>query len=245
MVGVNMDMTERRESEAALQRANADLEQFAHAASHDLQEPLRMITLYTDLLNRRHHDDLAEDAKHLLGIIRNSAARIGELVADLLSYTQAAGADRVASETVDANVVLQEVLHTLQARIAAVNAEISADNLPRLRVHRTHLVQLLQNLLSNALKYHRSGCRPVIHVGTVSRKHGMAELLVVDNGIGIPAEYQERIFGLFRRLHGPAVPGTGIGLAICKKIVERYNGTISVESTPGQGSTFRLTLPQA
>lgn len=245
MVGVNMDMTERRESEAALQRANADLEQFAHAASHDLQEPLRMITLYTDLLKRRHNDALSEDAQHLLGIVRNSAARIGELVADLLSYTQAAAADRVTSEPVDANGVLQEVLHTLQASIGAVNAEISTDNLPRFRVHRTHLIQLLQNLLSNALKYHRSGCRPVIHVGTASSKHGMAELLVVDNGIGIPAEYRERIFGLFRRLHGPTVPGTGIGLAICKKIVERYNGSILVESTPGQGSTFRLTLPQA
>jgi PAS domain S-box-containing protein len=243
MVGVNMDMTERRESEMALRRANADLQQFAYAASHDLQEPLRMITLYTELLTRRYNDALPNDARHILSTIRTGAFRITELVKDLLSYTQTTETEAATAPGVDANVVFREVLATLSPAVANTGARIVTDDLPVFLVQRTHLLQILQNLISNAIKYRRPNEKPVVHISSTRGEHGMTELLVKDNGIGIQAEYHERIFGLFRRLHGQSVPGTGIGLAICRKIVERYNGKIWLESTPGTGSTFHLTLP--
>jgi PAS domain S-box-containing protein len=243
MVGVNMDLTERRESEAALRSANADLEQFAYAASHDLREPLRMIRLYTELLTRRHRDTLPQDAQHLFEIVRTAASRATDLVADLLSYTQATTIDAAARGEVDANDVLREVLATLEPSIVHTSASITSDRLPILRMHRTHLVQILQNLLSNALKYHQPDKPPVVHIGGTRHEHGFDELCVTDNGVGIAATHHEVIFGLFRRLQGPEVPGTGIGLAICKKIVERYGGRIWVESGPATGSVFHVTLP--
>ena len=244
MVGVNLDMTERREAEAALRRANADLQQFAYAVSHDLQEPLRMITLYTDLFNRRHQHVLNSDGHHLLGVIRSSGTRMIELVRDLLEYTSTGTIESVTS-AVDANVVVQDVLSGLQAQIEASGARVTCERLPVLRVHRTHLFQILQNLLSNAVKYRKPDQAPSVVIDSRTNEHGMAELFVQDTGIGIAPEYHERIFGIFRRLHGASVPGTGIGLAICKRIVEQYDGAIWVESTPDVGSTFRFTLPAA
>ena len=231
-------------SVAALRRANADLEQFAYAASHDLQEPLRVIALYSELLRRRHEGALNDDGKELLATVTDAAGRINALVKDLLSYTQTASLDDTTPSVVNANDVMNDVRSGLRVQIAATNATVTSDLLPEVRVHRTHLVQLFQNLISNALKYHTPGKPPVIHV-SATRQDGWVELVVRDNGIGIPTEYQERIFGVFKRLHSQRVPGTGIGLAICKKIVDCYGGTISVESAPGEGAAFIVKLPAA
>lgn len=233
------------QSNAALRRANEDLEQFAYAASHDLQEPLRMITLYSELLTRRHRDTMAPAAQHLLGTITNAARRINELVNDLLSYTNAASIDATPPPVMEIQPVLEEVKNTLQERIVSTETTIFSGALASVRIHRTHLFQLLQNLVSNSIKYHNPGVPPVIRIATRPIAEGRIELSVEDNGIGIEPEYHERIFGIFKRLHSSSVPGTGIGLAICKKIVEYYGGTIRVESDAGEGATFYLTLPAA
>jgi PAS domain S-box-containing protein len=230
-------------SNAALRRANEDLEQFAYAASHDLQEPLRMIGIFSELLERRHRDTLSPDARRLLSTITEGAVRINELVKDLLSYTNAASLDALTALATDPNDVLEDVRKALQNLIQDTHATITSDNLPNVHVHRTHLVQLLQNLVSNSLKYHSPERLPIIHVTSAPAAGGMTEFLVQDNGIGIEPEYHDRIFGVFKRLHSRRVPGTGIGLAICKKIVNYYGGVIQVESVPGSGSTFRFTLP--
>jgi light-regulated signal transduction histidine kinase (bacteriophytochrome) len=231
------------QSNDALRRANNDLEQFAYAASHDLQEPLRLIVLYTQLLERRHRAILPADAQQLLETITDAARRINELVRDLLSYTNTASLDAVAPPLTDLNTVLADVRKTLRERIDSTNAVVTSDLLPNVRAHRTHIFQILQNLVSNSIKYRKPGQTPSIHVTSAGRVDGMVELLVQDDGIGIAPEYHERVFGIFKRLHARSVPGTGIGLAICKKIVEHYGGSIAVESRAGEGSTFRVTLP--
>ncbi|HYI95177.1 MAG TPA: PAS domain S-box protein [Bryobacteraceae bacterium] len=232
------------QSHAALLRANNDLEQFAYAASHDLQEPLRLILLYSQLLRRRHNESLSVDAQQLLDTITESARRINVLVKDLLSYTNVASLDAVVPALLDPNSVLEDVRSTLQETIAQTQAVITADALPRIRIHRTHLFQLFQNLLSNSIKYHSPGQAPVVHVtGSPDDASGTVEVVVRDNGSGIAPEYHERVFGVFKRLHASDIPGTGIGLAICKKIVEHYGGRIWVESTVGMGARFHLTLP--
>jgi light-regulated signal transduction histidine kinase (bacteriophytochrome) len=233
------------QSNAALLRANQDLEQFAYAASHDLQEPLRLIMLYSQLLHRRYDQSLSEDAKQLLGTITESATRITDLVRDLLSYTNAASLDGLEPPATDLNVILGEVRNTLQERLASTSTVLSSDSLPIVRVHRAHLLQLFQNLLSNSIKYRSPDRALAIHVSSSNRENGMMELLVRDNGIGISPEYHERVFGVFKRLHTRSIPGTGIGLAICKKIVEYYGGSIRVDGAEGEGCTFHLTLPLA
>ena len=231
------------QSNAALVRANNDLEQFAYAASHDLQEPLRLILLYSQLLRRRYDESLSVDAQQLLDTITDSARRINELVKDLLSYTNVASLEAMLPALIDPNAVLDEVKIALQETIAQKEAIVTADRLPEVRIHRTHLFQLFQNLLSNGIKYHSLGQTPVIHVTSERNGPATVELIVRDNGIGIAHEYHERVFGVFKRLHASNIPGTGIGLAICKKIVEHYGGRIWVESAVGAGSTFHLTLP--
>lgn len=251
-LAIMRDTTREREarniltqSNEALRRANADLEQFAYAASHDLQEPLRVVTLFSQLLDRRHREALPADAQQLIATINDAARRINDLVQDLLSYTKTASLDAASPPVADSHIVLAEALNTLQEPIAAAHAIVTSDALSPLRVHRTHLFQLLQNLLSNSVKYREPQRQPVIHVSIRPYNANLAELLVQDNGIGISAEYHERIFGVFKRLHTTSVPGTGIGLAICKKIAEHYGGSIWVESEEGQGSTFHVTLPAA
>jgi signal transduction histidine kinase len=236
-------LTQTIAANEALKRANKDLEQFAYAASHDLQEPLRMITIYSELLERRHSANLGKDGRELLSTIRDGAHRINDLVRDLLSYTRVDAMDRLTPATTDPADVLQEVQAALIERITSVEATITADHLPPVSIHRTHLLQLLQNLLSNSLKYSSPERKPLIHVSSVPSDDGMVDIVIQDNGIGIDPEYHERIFGVFKRLHSRNVPGTGIGLAICKKIVEYYGGRIWVESAPSAGSKFHLTLP--
>jgi light-regulated signal transduction histidine kinase (bacteriophytochrome) len=238
-------LTQTMAANEALLRANADLEQFAYAASHDLQEPLRMIAIYSQLLQRRHYDTLGSDGKELLDTLIEGAHRMNQLVADLLSYTRVDNSDGNKSEVTNPEEVLHEVEQALMERIISLDARISFDPLAPLMIHRTHLVQLLQNLVSNSLKYHTPERKPRIHISSVPAGDGMTELRVQDNGIGINPEYHERIFGVFKRLHTSAIPGTGIGLAICKKIVRHYGGSIWVESQGRGGSTFHLTLPTA
>ncbi|HEY3458652.1 MAG TPA: ATP-binding protein [Bryobacteraceae bacterium] len=236
---VEQEMQLRNE---ALERANADLEQFAFSASHDLQEPLRSISIYSELLTRRYRDRLDGEALEYLTYLRKGATRMEMLVDDLLAYTQA-GKIEPPEETADAHRVLLDVLDNLHESCLEAGARIIFDPLPSLTVHGMHLSQLFQNLLSNAMKYRSPERAPLIHVGAERSKKNWV-FSIRDNGIGIAPEYKERIFGLFKRLHSrDEYSGTGIGLAICQRIVERYGGRIWVESEPGKGSTFFFTLP--
>lgn len=235
------DVTARKRAEAELLRANQDLEQFAYSASHDLQEPLRSVSIYSELLDKRYRDKLDGQAIEFLDFLRSGAARMETLIRDVLAYTQV-GTITAPGEDVDAEESLKSALANLSEAIAASKAEVTSDPLPRLRVNRTHLQQLFQNLVGNAIKYRRPDVAPLVHVSVERQKDGW-EFAVSDNGIGINPQYKERIFGLFKRLHtGDEYSGTGIGLAICQRIVERYQGRIWVESRQGHGSTFRFTL---
>jgi signal transduction histidine kinase len=224
-----------------LGRANADLEQFAYSASHDLREPLRTLAVYSQLLQREHSEQLDETAEEYMGYIHRSARHMDQLVQDLLAYTQTAAVAPPPGTCTDIGAVLAHVLITLEVDIRAAGSKVAAGHLPKLPVHEVHAQQLLQNLIGNAIKY-RSERRPEIHISAESHE-GNWLFSVRDNGIGIDPKYSKHIFGIFKRLHGPKYPGTGIGLAICQRIVEGYGGRIWVESVPGQGATFRFTLP--
>jgi two-component system, chemotaxis family, sensor kinase Cph1 len=225
-----------------LQRANEDLEQFAFSASHDLQEPLRSVKVYSELLAEHIGDGLDGEARQFLKYLRNGATRMEALLRDLLTYTQVTKFEKPA-EITDANEAFEIALSNLSGAIAQSSAQITAEPLPSLPVHATHLQQLFQNLIGNAIKYRSVDAPPTVHV-TVERQNGQWIFAVIDNGIGIDPEDKENIFGLFKRLHrDDEYSGTGIGLAICQRIVDRYHGRIWVESAPGRGSTFRFTLP--
>jgi PAS domain S-box-containing protein len=236
------DITARKEAEDELRRANHDLEQFAYSASHDLQEPLRSIKIYGELLSRRYAGRLDGEALEFLEFLSAGATRMEHLVRDLLAYTQVT---RLAApdEPADASRALEASLQDLAAAVTSSGAEVIADPLPRVRMHETHIKQVFQNLIGNAIKYRDPGRSPAIRIGAETR-NGACVFRVQDNGIGIEPEYKEQIFGLFTRLHtADQYSGTGIGLAICQRIVERYGGRIWVESEPGAGSTFRFSVP--
>ena len=250
ILGLVRDVTPRRRSEeelsrqaAELQRSNKDLEQFAYVASHDLQEPLRMVTVYCQMLQKRYGGKLGEEADEFIGFAVDGARRMEMLLRDLLVYSRITGAGTGEPSTVDCEAVLREVLVTLSTALQESGAVVTHDRLPLVRVQEVHVHQLLQNLIANAIKY-RSDEPPAIRV-SARREGAQWELAIRDNGIGIEPESREEVFGVFRRLHGNRYAGTGIGLAICARIVERYGGRIWVESKPGGGSTFRLTLPAA
>ncbi len=233
-----------RKSNEELRRANEDLNQFAYSASHDLQEPLRMVAIYSQMLGRRYETSFDEKGREYLRFTLQGAQRMEMLVKDLLAYTQAGSASGGEIESIDANAVLRQALQHLQNTIEENNASVTAGDLPRVRIQEVHLLQLLQNLVGNAIKYRRAGEQPRIAVEHIRLPDDMIEFRVTDNGIGIPAQYQKQVFGLFKRLHpGDKYPGTGIGLAICQRIVERYGGRIWVESEESLGSTFHFTLP--
>jgi light-regulated signal transduction histidine kinase (bacteriophytochrome) len=240
--GASTDIDEQKRIEAELRRVNQDLEQFAYSASHDLQEPLRSIKIYGELLTTRYGGRLDGQASEFLEYLRSGASRMEMLVRDLLTYTQV-GKLNAPAESVDANVILHSTLSDLSQAIAESGATVTYDQLPSLQVHSTHIHQLFQNLISNAIKYRRPGCPPLVHV-TARKQDGYWTFSVRDNGIGIEHEYKEHVFGLFKRLHtNDEYSGTGIGLAVCQRIVERYQGRIWVESEPGQGSTFKFAIP--
>ena len=244
------DSTERkknderlRQSNNELRRANADLEQFAYSASHDLREPLRQVAIYSQLLEKKYADKLEGRGAQYLGYCVEGAHRLEMLISDLLAYSQATNTDDVSLEPVDVSQVIDTVKKNLSASIAETAAEISTANLPVICAHSVPLLHLFQNLISNALKY-RSKKQPRIEIAA-AEDGDYWRFSVQDNGIGIPKEFQKQIFGIFKRLHNRAeYPGTGIGLAICQKIVEQYEGRIWVESEPGRGSTFFFTLPR-
>lgn len=239
--GTSTDIDEQKRVEEELRRANLDLEQFAYSASHDLQEPLRTISIYGELLSRRYGSKLEGEALEFLNFLRTGATRMEGLVRDLLAYTQVMRIDTAGP--VSAGDALAHAIANLSGAIAESGAVVSYGPLPSVRVHATHLQQLFQNLVGNALKYRNPGRKPEIHVSAEHR--GKTWLFSVrDNGIGIRPEYTEQIFGLFKRLHtSEEYSGTGIGLAICQRIVERYHGRIWVESVPEEGSTFVFAFP--
>ena len=224
-----------------LARSNAELERFAYVASHDLKEPLRMVTSYTKLLASRYEGKLDQDANDFIAFAVDGASRMEQLIHDLLSYSRA-GERNNMSKFVNCEEALNDALENLKTAMDECRATVTHDPLPTVNGDTTQLIQVFQNLIGNGVKF-RSDRSPSIHVS--ARQQGEEWLFCVqDNGIGIEAQYLDRIFVLFQRLHGrEEYPGTGIGLAICKKIVETHGGRIWVESEFGKGSTFCFTLP--
>jgi light-regulated signal transduction histidine kinase (bacteriophytochrome) len=224
-----------------LNRSNEELGQFAYIASHDLQEPLRMVASYTQLLSRRYKGKLDSDADEFIAFAVDGASRMQRLIQDLLAYSRVGtkGRDLRTTSSEDA---LQQALLNLRNAIEDSSALVTHDPLPNVMADEMQLTQLFQNLVGNAIKYQDSGA-PKVHISAARNGGKQWHFAVKDNGLGIDPQYFERIFGMFQRLHKrEEFSGTGIGLAICKKIVERHGGNISVESQPGQGSTFRFAL---
>ena len=236
---------ELRRTNENLRRLNDDLNQFAYSASHDLREPLRMVSIYTQLLGRKVKGHIDQEGEHFLDYVLKGASRLEALIRDLLAYTKAAENADGPSGTADTNEALKGALTNLAAAVEESGARISvASTLPNVAIAEVHLIQILQNLIGNGIKY-RSEEVPEIRVGA-ERRGPVWELFVADNGMGIAEEYKDQIFGIFKRLHNAEeYSGTGIGLAICQRIVQRYGGRIWVESRLGRGSTFRFTLPAA
>jgi len=244
------DITERKNAEAKLQqtmqdlaRSNAELEQFAYVASHDLQEPLRMVTSFVQLLARRLEGKLDADSSEYIAYVVDGASRMQMLINDLLAFSRV-GTRGSPFEVTDCEAALHGALTNVQLTIEDHDVVLTHDPLPTVMADGMQLVQLFQNLISNAIKFHGEE-RPRIHISAKQEGHEWG-LSVRDNGIGIDPEYHERIFLIFQRLHGRAeYAGTGIGLAMCKRIVERHGGRIWVQSELGKGSTFYFTIPVA
>jgi light-regulated signal transduction histidine kinase (bacteriophytochrome) len=225
-----------------LDRSNKDLQQFASIASHDLQEPLRMVARYTQLLAERYEGQLDEKARQYIGHAVDGAVRMQRLVNDLLTYSRV-GTRGNPMESTDSHSILGEAITNLAATIEESKAIMTIDELPMVRADASQLVQVFQNLLANAIKF-RGGDIPRIHVSVRDEKHEWV-FSVRDNGIGIDRQYAGKIFMIFQRLHTQQeYPGTGIGLAVCKRIVERHGGRIWFESEPGKGSTFSFAIPK-
>ena len=241
-LGVIVDVIPHVLDRKELERVNKELEEFAYVASHDLQEPLRMVNVYTQLLIRRHVGDEPQ-AKQYAAIIHRGVARMEALIHDLLTFSRTIHSDESESRIANLSEALSEATSVLKGRIEESGATISAPVLPSVRGDTAQMAHVFQNLLSNALKYQSDGARPEVHI--TAKCDGASWIISVkDNGIGFQSQYAERIFGLFKRLHKEDYPGTGLGLAICRRIVERHGGRIWAESTPGEGSTFYLSLPR-
>ena len=249
-VGTIEDVTERRQLDAALAqktaalaRSNEDLARFAYVASHDLQEPLRMVNSYGQLLTRRHKAQLDAEAQEFLGFMVEGGQRALALIRDLLSLARVDSQSKPMTP-VSLQEVLAETLRDLHDKLHKAGVALTHSSLPSVTGDRLQLGQLLGNLISNAIKF-RGPDAPQVHVDA-SREAGFWRITVSDNGIGIDPKYFDRIFRMFQRLHQrPEHAGTGIGLAVCKRVVERHGGHIGVDSVPGQGSTFHFTLPDA
>ncbi len=248
-------IAELRQSNLSLVSSNKELESFASIASHDLQEPLRKIQSFSDLLKVRHEAELSPGALQLLEKMSGAATRMRQLIDNLLTYSRfSKGAQEI--KPTDMNECVSRIISDLDVRIATKGATINVGQLPTIQADRFQLEQLFLNLLSNALKFSEEGKPPVIDIEEVDASRLPAAvsqtitqpshvISVKDNGIGLDVAYSEKIFGMFQRLHSKAqYEGTGIGLAICKKIVERHNGTITVVSKLGEGSEFLLTFPK-
>jgi len=242
MSGSIRDVTERKKFEEALQQSNEDLEQFAVIASHDLQEPLRKVTSFCGLLQRDYSSRLDDEGRQYLDFAIDGAKRMRTLVQDLLLFSKI-GSETTSNQPVDSEAALELAMLNLETAIKDSGADVTFDDLPKVIAKNRELAQLFQNLIGNAIKY-RSKKAPKIHVG-VSSADRCWQFSVADNGIGIKPEFQERIFRVFQRLHSRnEYSGTGIGLAICKRVVEQLGGKIWVDSNPEQGCTFYFTIPK-
>ena len=257
LLSINVELERRvrertaqlEEANAALARqaeelahSNAELEQFAYVASHDLQEPLRMVGSFTQLLAKRYQGKLGPDADDFIGYVVEGAVRMQQLINDLLTYSRVGRTGKAFTPT-DCSEVVASVCANLRKSIEDSGAAVTTDPLPTVPAEPSQVLQLFQNLIGNAIKFHKDDEPPQVHVG--ARRQGDEWLFWVrDNGIGIEPQCAQRIFLVFQRLHNrKEYPGTGIGLAICKKVVERHGGRIWVESEPGRGSVFYFTLP--
>lgn len=242
------DISERKRAIEALaargvelQRSNADLEQFAYVASHDLQEPLRMVSSYTELLAEHYKDKLDEKAEKYIHYTIDGAKRMQQLVKDLLAYSRVDSQAKTPT-IIKSEIVVQDVLGRLKVAIEESHAQIAFEGLPAIRADTVQIAQVFQNLIGNALKFHGEGA-PEIHIGA-ERKNDKWVFRVEDNGIGIDRQYADRVFQMFQRLHERGrYTGSGIGLAIAKKIVERHGGRIWFDSKPEHGTTFYFTIP--
>jgi light-regulated signal transduction histidine kinase (bacteriophytochrome) len=228
-----------------LERSNRELQDFASVASHDLQEPLRKVRAFGDRLSAKYGAELTDQGRDYLERMQDAAARMQTLINDLLTFS------RVTTRAhpfvpVDLNTLVSQVLADLEVRIQQSKATVEVDELPTIDGDQLQLRQLFQNLVSNALKFQPPDVAPVVRVYAEDVDDGSVRLCVQDNGIGFDEKYLDRIFTIFQRLHGRVeYEGTGIGLAVCRKIVDRHGGSISARSAPGQGATFLVTLPRS
>jgi light-regulated signal transduction histidine kinase (bacteriophytochrome) len=241
------EIVERKQAEKEIKRyaadlkiSNDELQQFAYVASHDLQEPLRMISSYLQLIEYRYKDKLDKDADEFIAYAVDGAKRLQDLIDALLEYSRV-GTKGKSFELVDSGYILEQTLINLKVAIGESGALITNDPLPTVMADSTQIVQLFQNLIGNAIKF-RSKETLRVHISAEIKENEWVFSLK-DNGVGIESQYKERIFNIFQRLHGREYSGTGIGLAICKRIAERHGGRIWVESEPGRGSTFYFTIP--
>lgn len=241
-VMILQDVTKLKQIETALRRSNEDLKQFTYAASHDLQEPLRMISSYSDLISRRYRSYLDDAADQYIGYLVEGASRMQALLRSILEYSQAGDCAPLNQEWVSGTLAVEKALENLRLSIEESGAVIQADELPVVPASEAHLVQVFQNLIGNAIKYRREGVPPQVHLSVEANEVEWV-FAVRDNGIGIAPRYFRRIFGIFKRLHGRKYPGTGIGLSICSKLIEGYGGRIWLDSEEGKGSVFFFSLP--
>ncbi len=248
-IGMQLDITDRivyteklEKTQDELLRANQELEQFTYAASHDLQEPLRMVSSYLQLINKRYHGGFDEDGAKFMAFAVEGAERMQSLINDLLTLSRVSSTGREFKK-VDLTEVVQRACFNLKLSIDETNTQIDVDDLPTIPADSTQMVQLLQNLISNAIKYRSTETTPHIKI-SCEQDDTKIIISVADNGIGIDEQYHERVFAIFQRLHTrEEYPGTGVGLAICSKIIDRHNGKIWVESNTDGGSTFKFSLP--
>jgi PAS domain S-box-containing protein len=238
---VARNAAERQRMEQALERTNDELQRFAFTISHDLQEPLRTVRSYAELLERRYKGKLDEDAHEFIHYMVDGTKRMGQLLKDILAYSQAGREDKTRPEPTQAANVLQWAHMNVDGLLKQSGGTLTWDPMPTIMVDQTQCASLFQHLFTNAIKF-RSPEPPKIHV-SAEPVDNMWQFSVNDNGVGVDPEYHERIFGVFKRLANRDVPGTGIGLAICRKIVEAHGGKIWFESQRGQGSTVKFTLP--
>jgi light-regulated signal transduction histidine kinase (bacteriophytochrome) len=249
VVGTTHDITDWKYAQADLKRSNdeltrvnRELEEFAYVASHDLQEPLRMVNIYTQLIL----EDIGQqgtDINAYAAFVRQGVRRMEGLIQDLLTFSRAVHSELVTIGVADLSDALNEAMSVLKNRIEESGCVITADPLPKVRADVAQMAHVFQNLLSNALKYCKYGSVPAIHI-SAQRDGNYWVVSIEDHGIGFEPRYAERIFGLFKRLYKEEYPGTGLGLAICKRIVERYGGRIWAEGRPGEGATFYFSLPR-
>jgi len=234
---------ELAEKNVRLENSNRDLEHFAYVASHDLQEPLRKIQAFSDRLAKQYASKLDDQGRDYLQRMNGAAARMQRLIEALLSLSRVS-TKRNEAELIDLAPLVHDVLGDLEVRIQSTGGKVTVGELPRIEGDPVQIRQLFQNLIGNALKFHRPGEAPSVEVYALRRSPGQAEIYVVDNGIGFDGKDAARVFLPFHRLHGRTeYEGTGIGLTICQKIVERHGGTIHAESAPGKGSRFVVALP--